>query len=130
MFQRSDRAAFLAFMALVQRAGAKAFRQRVGAMENGMPTGEMKENDAIQLIEDFVREKTTIEEFSTEYQRWWKRARDTNSLACLNPYLQRALDVVFTSVERADEGSIDGLSAETVCRLEVRVALSIVSGIG
>lgn len=99
-------------------------------MENGMSTGEMNANDAIQLIENFVREKTTIEEFSDEYQRWWKRARDTNSLAGLSPYLQRALDVVFTSVERVGEGSTDGLSAETVCRLEVRVALSIVSGLG
>ncbi|KQZ56838.1 hypothetical protein ASD53_10080 [Lysobacter sp. Root559] len=80
-------------------------------------------------MEVFVRGKMTIEEFSFEYQKWWKRARDMNYFSGLSPYLQRALDVVFTSIEHAGEGSMDHISTEAACKLEVRVALSIVVGI-
>ncbi|UHQ23251.1 colicin immunity domain-containing protein [Lysobacter sp. 5GHs7-4] len=86
-------------------------------------------NDAIYLMEAFVRGKMTIEDFSFEYQKWWRRAREADFFSTLSPYLQRALDVVFTSIEHADEGGLDHMSAEVVCKIEVRVALSIVIGI-
>jgi hypothetical protein len=82
-------------------------------------------------MKDFVGRRASATEFAARYQLLWRRLRDCGSMQELNPYLQRAVDVVFTAIDDADS-PIHGRSLtdrEEELRHDVSVVLSVIDGV-
>ncbi|GFE79646.1 hypothetical protein GCM10011487_16460 [Steroidobacter agaridevorans] len=87
--------------------------------------------ELLESMRGFVDGRLPAEEFADRYQVLWKRLRDSRSMESLNPYLQRAIDVVFTAIDDADS-PIHGRSlnsCEAQLRHDVSVVLSVIDGV-
>jgi hypothetical protein len=86
---------------------------------------------AIELIRQFVRHRTSAEEFVPAYMEAWKRLRDAHALEKVNPYVRRALNVVFEAADSVDD-PVGGRSLSShAVELHVRVAtvLSVIDNV-
>lgn len=80
---------------------------------------------ALELIRGFAENRLSAAEFVSAYPSVWRRLRDTNRLASVNPYLRRALNVVFDSIDERMHGHLLETQAAEL-RVRVATALSVV----
>ena len=86
---------------------------------------------AIELMRSFVQRRTSAEEFVPTYMHVWKRLRDSHALEKVNPYVHRALNVVFEAADSVED-PVGGRSLDTHAdELHVRVAtvLSVIDNV-
>jgi len=87
--------------------------------------------EAIELIHEFVRKRTSAANFAETYVRKWKQLRDSGRLAEADPYVRRALNVVFEAIDSVEDPA-SGRSLQTHGEeLHTRVAtvLSVIDGV-
>jgi hypothetical protein len=92
-------------------------------------SGDSKE--LLELMRAFVGRRVSVTEFAARYQARWRHLRDGGSMEKLDPYLQRAIDVVFTATDDANS-PLHGRSPESeedVLRHDVSVVLSVIDGV-
>lgn len=92
-------------------------------------SGDLKE--LLELMRAFVGGRVSVKEFAAGYQVLWRRLRDGGYMEQLDPYLQRAIDVVFTATDDANS-PLHGRSLESeedVLRHDVSVVLSVIDGV-
>jgi len=82
-------------------AAPAAARPEVAA-EAGNVKAALPDDDlaaALELMRIFVGRRISAQEFATEYKVVWRRLRDTERLATLDPYMHRALNAVLDTIE-------------------------------
>jgi len=85
----------------------------------------------IELIRRFVQHRISAEEFVSAYMEAWKRLRDAHALEKVNPYVRRALNVLFEAADSVED-PIGGRSLSSHAgELHVRVAtvLSVIDNV-
>ena len=92
-------------------------------------SGESEE--MLDLIRRFARNRIAPEEFAETYIRRWKQLRDLGQLGSGDPYIRRALNVVFEAIDSVEDPA-SGRSIQTHAeelRIRVATVLSVVDGV-
>lgn len=85
-----------------REAAARAAAEATPAAAAGNIKAVLPDDDlaaALELMRIFVGRGISAQEFATEYKVIWRRLRDTERLATLDPYMQRALSAVLETIE-------------------------------
>lgn len=88
-------------------------------------------DDALELIREFVQNKISAATFTVSYMKKWKQLRDSGGLDAANPYVRRALSVVFQAADSVED-PVGGRSLETHAGelyIQVATVLSVVDGV-
>lgn len=92
-------------------------------------SGEIGE--LLELIRKFARNRIAAEEFAETYLRRWKQLRDLGELGSVDPYVRRALNVVFEAIDSVEDPA-SGRSIQThsdELRMRVATVLSVIDGV-
>jgi hypothetical protein len=85
-----------------------------------LPTDDLAA--ALELMRLFVGRQISAQEFATEYKVVWRRLRDADRLAAVDPYLHRSLNVVLDAIESIERPSSGKSLATHASELGLRVA--------
>jgi len=87
--------------------------------------------EMLELIRKFARNRVAAEEFAATYLRKWKQLRDLDELGSGDPYVRRALNVVFEAIDSVEDPA-SGRSIQThsdELRIRVATVLSVIDGV-